>query len=370
MDSVCHDFHLACPTINLLNNRGTYCEGEKDAERCQACLQSQPDLRGVDITEWRTAHAAFVRNARFLIAPSAWTARMFSHYFEGVPVRVVPHGVDMPDAGSEALPSALLLPRDGHHSIGVLGAIGPVKGARQLEQLVTRSRERGLPIRWVVIGYTDRQFQPYQSADAMLTVHGSYAPRHLQALLDHYRIDFTVFPSAGPETFCYTLSESWAAGRPALVPPIGALHERMQASGAGWIMRDWQDMDEILDEVVSIVDSRNATELAEKQQLAEKVRIDSVQDMIRATERVYTETGLGKALVYATLNRNTMYAALLAAQGDSALPATAANRHLLKLINFGLRFRYTALGRRLYRLVPVRWQQAVKRRLLEHGKRD
>jgi hypothetical protein len=52
-------------------------------------------------------------------------------------------------------------------SIGVLGAIGPVKGARQLERLVARSRERKLPFRWVVVGYMDRQFQPHQSADTL-----------------------------------------------------------------------------------------------------------------------------------------------------------------------------------------------------------
>ena len=31
-----------------------------------------------------------------------------------------------------------------------------------------------------------------------------------------------LYPSAGPETFSYTLTEAWACGRPVLVPPIGA----------------------------------------------------------------------------------------------------------------------------------------------------
>jgi len=34
----------------------------------------------------------------------------------------------------------------------------------------------------------------------------------MEALLDHYRIELVVFPSAGPETFCYTLTEAWSAG--------------------------------------------------------------------------------------------------------------------------------------------------------------
>ena len=51
------------------------------------------------------------------------------------------------------------------------------------------------------------------------------------------------FPSAGPETFSFTLSESWAAGLPVIVPPFGALAERVAESSAGWLWTDseWRD---------------------------------------------------------------------------------------------------------------------------------
>ena len=80
-----------------------------------------------------------------------------------------------------------------------------------------RIRERGLPLRIVVIGYTDRESR-HQAADQVLTIHGPYRRDEIEALFDHYRIALLAFPTIWPETFSYTLSEGWPAGRPALVP--------------------------------------------------------------------------------------------------------------------------------------------------------
>jgi len=364
-----HDFFLACPTINLLDASGLYCGSETVASRCQNCLNAQPDFRGIDIVAWRAVHADFIERAAFVIAPSDLAAEMFRRYFPHGNVRVIQHGVDFTANQINALTSALLLPKDTVQSIGVLGAIGPVKGARQLERLVARSRERKLPFRWVVVGYMDRQFQPYQTADAILTVHGQYTPDHMEALLDHYRINLVVFPSAGPETYCYTLTEAWMAGRPALVPPIGALHERVQTNGAGWIMQDWCDTDAILDDIISILLPENSTDFALKQAQARAVPVASVRDMANATEMVYHEVLSHQVVKFAApLPQITLYTAL-----QTALGLAAADKHralsigehwLLRLAHLGLRLRYTLLGRWLYRIIPVRWQQILKQRLL------
>ena len=73
-------------------------------------------------------------------------------------------------------------------------------------------RARGAPVRFVVIGYLDVQHDPWQSDDAVLTVHGRYETADLPDLLAHYRVALVLYPSAGPETFSYTLTEAWAAG--------------------------------------------------------------------------------------------------------------------------------------------------------------
>ena len=147
------------------------------------------------------------------------------------------------------------LPDDDVPTVAVLGAIGPDKGARRLERVVALARARGARVRFVVIGYLDVEHGPWQADDAVLTVHGRYEAADLPALLAHYRVALVLYPSAGPETFSYTLSEAWAAGRPALVPPIGALAERVRDSGAGWVLTDaeWRDEAAMLERLLALL---------------------------------------------------------------------------------------------------------------------
>ena len=76
-----------------------------------------------------------------------------------------------------------------------------------------------------------------------------------------------IFPTVWPETFSYTLSEGWNAGRPALVPPMGALQERVLASGAGWIMHGWPDTDAVLDQLLTLTAPGNVPELERRGRL-------------------------------------------------------------------------------------------------------
>lgn len=367
-----HDSYLPCPTVTLLSPDGSYCGAVSDPDKCQRCLDAQSLFRGIKIVEWRQQHQRLVANAVFLLAPSLSVAETFEQYFPGTPVRVIPHGIDagaLKHDDPDDMCSVLLLPHDRHEVIGILGAIGPVKGARRLEKLVARTKARQLPLRWVVIGYTDHQYQACQDKDKTLTIHGSYTARQLHALLDHYRIRLTVFPSAGPESFSYTLSESWTLGRPALVPPIGALGERVNDTGAGWIMDDWQDEDRILDQIMRICAVENDTDFAHRTALANAIKPSSLDTMAEATASVYAAC-LANPRQSSLVGEKTKALdkrRLLAAAGNPrALPAqqTGGRSALRWLLSMALRFRYTRLGFWLYKTVPLRWQSRLKARLL------
>lgn len=366
-----HDFFLACPTINLLGPDGDYCGGQTDPNHCSQCLAAQPDFAGIDIAAWREAHRKFLERAAFVIAPSEWAAATLKRYFPQTGIAVIPHGAGHEgEEHEDTLCSVLLMPDDGRENIGVLGAIGPVKGARRLEKLVKRTRERNLPLRWVVVGYLDRQFQAYQDKDKVLTVHGQYDSRNVGALLDHYRIRMVAFPSAGPETYCYTLTEAWQAGRPALVPPIGALGERVGATGAGWLMEDWQDEDRILNQILSILKPEHWEYLDRAAQMARAVPLFPLARMAEDTERMYghlIQTGARQP----PMPNLRLYCAVKTASGREQEVAKKRTRRTwwdrlyLALAHVALRLRYTLPGRYLYQVVPVRWQQGLKSRLLE-----
>lgn len=364
-----HDFYLACPTINLLGPDGDYCGAQTDLDHCRQCLAIQADFAGIDIAAWREAHRKFIERAAFVIAPSAWAGSTLQRYFPQNAVTVIPHGSGHEgEEHEDTLCSVLLMPDDGKENIGVLGAIGPVKGARRLEKLVQRTRERNLPLRWVVVGYLDRQFQAYQDKDKVLTVHGHYDSRDVGALLDHYRIRLVAFPSAGPETYCYTLTEAWQAGRPALVPPIGALGERVTATGAGWLMEDWQDEDRILDQILAILKPEHRADLDRAMRMARAVPLFPLSKMAEDTERMYgclAQSGARQA----KMSNLRLYHAVKIATGREqeaakrTRSATWWDRLFLALAHVALRLRYTLPGRWLYRVAPVRWQQGLKRRL-------
>lgn len=362
-----HDFHLACPTITLMNGNDRFCGGETDPKVCRRCLSEQPGLRDIDLGGWRREHAAFLAAARFVLAPSQSAADLLARYYPPHAVYVMPHDKPNVTIRRESIAVKFSLPDDGVPAVGVLGAIGPVKGARRLERLVALTRQTRLPLRWVLIGYLDRQYLPIQDEDAVFTVHGPYRPAEIPALLDHYRIRLTVFPSAGPETFSYTLTESFAAGRPALVPPIGALGERVQASGGGWLMQEWQDDQAILDQILALLSSAEADNFARAATCAARAAKPGNGSMGRLTAAVYAEVGAPPQRAPEIADKDRVYSALEEVQGGRQVvdAATRAEHSwLIRLLHVAVKFRYTRLGRWVARALPPNWQRRLKARLL------
>jgi len=311
-----HDLNFACPTITFLGPDGMYCGAETDAAVCSRCLAAQPAFAEVDIVAWRARHRELLARSAFLVAPSEWVARTAARYFPGHAVEVIPLGApgvragqalstDDDPAGPDAVRLAPVVPDDDVPTVAVLGAIGPDKGARRLERLVELVRLRGTRVRFVLIGYLDRLQKPWQSEDAVFTVHGRYQPRDLPHLLAHYRARLVAFPSAGPETFSFTLSEAWAAGRPAIVPPIGALADRVAGTGAGWVLTDdeWRDEARMLQRIAEILAPDHAAELMAAAQRARAMPQQTQEAMAERCLALYAaalarrDTGGGHVLV-------------------------------------------------------------------------
>jgi glycosyltransferase involved in cell wall biosynthesis len=267
-----------------------YCGGQTDVTVCSRCLGAQPAFAGVDIAKWRERHRYLLQRAAFRIAPSRWSADMLLRYFPGCAANVIAHGApDVAPSPADSVPAAFALPDDRVPTVAVLGAIGPDKGARRLERLVSLARARGAFVRFVLIGYMDVIHGPWQSDDALLTVHGRYEPAELAGLLAHYRVAVVLYPSAGPETFSYTLSEAWASGRPVLVPPIGALEERVRDSGAGWVMTDaeWRDERRMLERVLAVLGTANVRARDNASAAASAMPQASLRSMLDATFACY-----------------------------------------------------------------------------------
>ena len=376
-----HDLNVACPTITFLAADGMYCGGITDPAVCTRCLRAQPMFSGTDIVNWRERHRTFVQRAAFRIAPSQWAADMLERYFPGSPAAIIPHG--MPEGGSPgegSAPATFALPDDGAPTVAILGAIGPDKGSRRLERLVALARARGAWVRFVLIGYMDVLHGPWQADDAQFTVHGRYDPGALPALLDHYRVALVLYPSAGPETFSYTLSEAWASGRPVLVPPIGALEERVRGSGAGWIMSDneWRSEKMMLERVLAILGTANDGARRAASESARAMPHSSLRAMTDAAFACYAAAiapKLAEALqpsLKPTLQPFTSarvrdalgYRPWLPPPPDAPPKAAEAPRGIgVRIAQAALGIRHKLPGRVLYRLAPAALVERLKRHL-------
>ena len=371
-----HDLNFACPTITFMNAEQTYCGGVTDASVCTACLAAQPEFARIDIDAWRAKHRGLLARAAFVIAPSSWAASILRRYFPEHEVRVIPHGSATGNSRADAIRTPLPFHDDGRPVVAVLGAIGPDKGARRLEKLVELTRQRGSALRWVLIGYLDRGREPWQSSDGVFAMHGPYASDALSDLLEYYRVRLVAYPSVGPETFSFTLSEAWAAGLPAVVPPIGALVDRVSATGAGWVLteEEWRSDDRMLDRIAALLDPAAKDAYDRAAARARAAPQPALAAMTHNTLAVYRDALLGRSSrpEVRPISAQRCLAALHYVPWQPPAPPLSAvdpaapvvpRGPLAGIARVALRIRHTVPGRLLYSLAPKALLDALKARL-------
>lgn len=247
-------------------------------DEAQDPLTAEPD--------WIAAWQPIWQAARVVTSPSAFIDAQFAPLQTGqVPVRVAPGLADPTPVMEQALAD---LP-----TVGVVGALGPHKGSELLDEVLAASA--GMAIRFVLIGYQDRQLYPGTRHDGRLTIHGPYLPGEAPALIDRYRVDLLWFPNRMPESFSYALSEAWAAARPVLVPDAGALGERVGALGGGWLLRQPADPSSVLADLGEYLPiTRDAGFRAELRRERRR-RVPTLHSMLTTMQDLYdslpTDTG-------------------------------------------------------------------------------
>jgi len=171
--------------------------------------------------------------AALRVVPSPYVARGFEAAFPELPVRVVPHGLDILSLTS----GANLTKRtwDGELRLAYAGAILGQKGLHVLLQALALLPGRRLSLRamggfWGAAGY-HREIRAMVQADPRVQLMGELSSKEVFAELS--QCDLFCLPSLMPESFSLVHVESAAAGLPALVSDRGAPADRVRKSGAG-----------------------------------------------------------------------------------------------------------------------------------------
>lgn len=222
-----HDYFPVSPSLNLLNADDSY-TGVPSISSNDPAHRLEADGVMIPLGAWRTAWGAALHQAERIIVFSNSSREIVTEAWPEVADKIVcqPHAalfqaprLDQPRGTEPGV-------------IGVLGAIGAVKGAQFLTDLARYlDRTRDAP-RLVIIGEFDHSFP----LPASVTVTGRYDPSSLPRLLAAHGITAWLMPSIWPETFSFTTREMLATGLPVMAFDLGAQGEAVREAENGYLV--------------------------------------------------------------------------------------------------------------------------------------
>lgn len=244
-----HDFHLFCPKVNLLDENNKYCIDIRGELKCKQCLRKEYGLYTPFVNIWRENIQKMMDNIDLFICPSKSTETMFrnefaSYFSKNDNIITIEHGLDKQKRKSDTERSLPL-------KIGFLGGLSPTKGSELIYKIVTGYKKDN--VEWHLIGELGDQKLNLLEQNNVVK-HGPYRREKLSDLLAKNEIDLICLFSIWPETYSYTLTESWLQDIPVLVSPMGALKERVEKVGGGWVTKDLElnSIFESLDYILNI----------------------------------------------------------------------------------------------------------------------
>lgn len=230
-----HDYYTICPTVKLLDENLRFCAGKCTNTRghCTPELWSDeemPELKHAAVGDWKRMFALMLGKCDALVTTSCSTRELVWSNFHELrqrPFHIIPHGRDFtrflaPTAGpGDHEPLRIIFP----------GNLTPAKGTDAIVALAERAVECNFEIH--VLG----RWLAGDPPDGVI-VHGPYRRAEIVEHIHEIRPHVGGVVSVWPETWCHTLTELWAAGLPVVGSALGAVGERIRATGAGWTVEE------------------------------------------------------------------------------------------------------------------------------------
>jgi GT2 family glycosyltransferase/glycosyltransferase involved in cell wall biosynthesis len=234
IDVTLHDYGAICPRVALIDQSGIYC-GEPDVQICQRCITRNGSLNGKpDIRRWRASHEALLKGARRVYVPNVDVERRTRRHIAGLRLTVRPHPeppANRPLKAPDRAPALGLATRRGlPRRIVLLGAVAEHKGSSLLEAVAKLARADRLPLKFIVVGFTDRD-DALRAEGVKIT--GPYLAEEAEIELARAEPDLVWMPSICPETFSFTLSTVLRQRYFPVVFDFGAPAERLRRIGWG-----------------------------------------------------------------------------------------------------------------------------------------
>jgi O-antigen biosynthesis protein len=234
-----HDFYMVCPTFHLLDERGVFCGGQctPGPGDCHVPMdwvrEELPPLKHQFVHTWKREVESALEGVDAFVTTVASARETVLNGLPGLADRrfeVIEHGRDVERRDLSAIPSA-----DVPLRVLVPGNIDRHKGAeiiREVAGILPRSE-----CEFHFLGTTSDSLQDVG------VHHGRYERSEFDEYVRMIRPHYALILSTWAETYCHTLTESWAAGLPVVGSSIGAIGERIRREGGGIVVESMDSSD-------------------------------------------------------------------------------------------------------------------------------
>ena len=223
-----HDYFAICPTINLLNVEGKYCNIPYIGE-CEKCIAKTNYLQSMGIesmSKWRNEWKAFLDNCTEVVVFSESTKEIVEKTYGSLPnIVVMPHQISFIPKINKVNKTTKTI------NVGLLGILTKHKGEKIIKDLLKEINKQGLSINIKLIGFAENI-----KRDSHFLQTGSYSRNGIPYLALMNDIDVFLIPSIWPETFSYTSEEIMKMGFPLMCFDLGAPAERAKKYENGIII--------------------------------------------------------------------------------------------------------------------------------------
>ena len=231
-----HDFYYICPSIHLVDKNCQYCKF--NCENCGGISKDDTLSNEEILKKWHELSDDLLKNSFLNIAPTQSVIDLYKKVYLDIDnFEVIEHATDINKSSFNAKlaskPIKILVP----------GHVSPHKGSLLIKELKELDKNNLLELHFM--GTTIPNLNKYGIN------HGRYERKDFNEMVKEIAPSFSLILSCCPETYSYTLTESWMAGLPVIASDLGALKERIGQTGAGWLV-DYTDINEIYNLIINI----------------------------------------------------------------------------------------------------------------------
>ncbi|WP_315688813.1 glycosyltransferase [Limnospira sp. PMC 1306.21] len=245
-----HDYYTITPNVKLLDYREQYCLDQWSQEEARKNVElwgtnTSPRLDQNWRRRWQNRMSEMLSFCDGFVTTSHQAKDIIQSVFPFMKdrdFRVIPHGRNF----SQMLSLGRVPSPTERIRILVPGNLCTSKGSVVIRKIKACDHKNRIEFHFLG--------NPDTSLDDIGIQHGSYERECFWEIAAKIKPHLGAVLSIWPETYCHTLTELWAAGLPVIGFSVGAVGERLQQHGGGWIL-DNSDPNQIYHDITHIYTS-------------------------------------------------------------------------------------------------------------------